>query len=265
MNASAPHRPASSVRVRHCRMLEEFQACMALEREVWASADLDVVPLPIFVVAAHTGGQILGAYDGDRLVGFTLALAGCRPELSRGRIYLHSHMTAVAAEYRDRGVGRQLKLFQREEALSRGIALIEWTFDPLELKNAYFNLERLGAVARQYLPNAYGITTSPLHANLPTDRLLAEWWLQSPRTKRCAAEGTAQPKREKEDRVRISVPAHIGELKRSQPEEAARIQGQVREQFLHWFGLGYAATGIEIEGEKGDYLLEPLADPQGAV
>lgn len=264
MNASAPHRPASSVRVRHCRTLEDFEACMVLEREVWASADLDVVPLPIFVVAAHTGGQILGAYDGERMVGFTLALAGCR----EGRVYLHSHMTAVTAEYRDRGVGRQLKLFQREEALSRGIDLVEWTFDPLELKNAYFNLERLGAIARQYLPNVYGITTSPLHVNLPTDRLVAEWWLKSPRAVRCAAGEAAEPKRTTGEQVRISVPANIGELKRSRPDEAARIQGQVREQFLHWFGRGYAATGIEIEGEKGDYLLEPSAaggEPQGAV
>src|SRR5437660_8147959 len=90
-------------------------------------------------------------------------------------------MTGVASDYRDRGVGRLLKLFQREEALGRGIRLIQWTFDPLELRNAHFNLNRLGAISRRYLANLYGTTTSPLHRGLATDRLLVEWRLDSSR------------------------------------------------------------------------------------
>src|SRR5258705_1997757 len=166
-----------SVTVRTCESLQDFHACVALQREIWGEDDLEVEPTTMFVVAAHTGGQVLGAYDGNTLVGFTLALAALR----HGAPFLHSHMTGVRANYRDCGVGRMLKLFQREDALSRDIRLIEWTFDPLALRNAHFNLNRLGAICRRYLPNLYGVTTSPLHRGLATDRLVAEWYLDSPR------------------------------------------------------------------------------------
>ena len=141
--------------IRDCHGLSEFEACVQVERAAWKSADIDVVPLPLFVVAAETGGQVLGAFRGRELVGFTMALAGWRNR----RPFLHSHMTAVLEPYRDQGIGRRLKLFQREEALARGIALIEWTFDPLVAKNAYFNIMLLGAIARRYVPNAYGVTS----------------------------------------------------------------------------------------------------------
>ena len=139
-----------SIVVRKCHRIEEFEACVELEREVWQSADIDIVPIPLFVVATETGGHVLGAYEGKKLVGFTLAVAGWRNR----KPYFHSHMTAVHSAYRDRGIGRQLKLFQRKDALARGISLVEWTFDPLATKNAYFNLMSLGAVVRRYLPNA---------------------------------------------------------------------------------------------------------------
>ena len=150
---------------------------MALQREIWGEKDIEVEPATMFVVATETGGQVLGAFDGERLVGYTLAVVG----YANGTVFLHSHMTGVLAEYRDRGVGRALKLFQREDALGRGIRLIVWTFDPLEIRNAHFNLNRLGAIARKYLPNLYGLTTSPLHLGLPTDRLWVEWQLDSER------------------------------------------------------------------------------------
>src|SRR5205823_11777737 len=120
--------------------------------------------------------------------------------------------TGVSAKYRDRGVGRMLKLFQRDEALGRGIRLIEWTFDPLELKNAHFNLNRLGAICRHYIPNLYGVTTSPLHRGMATDRLVAEWHLDSPRV--VAAIGGLVP-------TEIAAPAKIelpGELEQWKEE-----------------------------------------------
>src|SRR5260370_30838609 len=123
----------------------------------------------MFVVEAHSGGQGLGGFDGDKLIGYTLSVVGLRD----GAVYLHSHMTGVDADYRNQGVGRMLKLFQRDEALGRGIRLIVWTFDPLEIRNAHFNLNRLGAICRQYCENLYGVTTSPLHRGFPTDRLVA--------------------------------------------------------------------------------------------
>jgi predicted GNAT superfamily acetyltransferase len=245
------------VTVRHCRGLAELGACMEIQREVWRSADADLTPLPLFVVAADTCGQVLGAFAEDRLVGFTLALAGLR-----GRTpFLHSHMTAVLEPWRDSGVGRSLKLFQRKDALSRGIDLIEWTFDPLQIKNAYFNLVRLGAIARRYLPNHYGVFSSPLQGSLPTDRLVAEWQLRSARVRRAAAGTTSERSRAKKQSrrkvVRIRVPAELAPLRQTRPEEAERMQAEIRQEFEHWLNLGYAATSVERKGQGGEYLLEP--------
>ena len=185
MNGEAKAQPQGSraartgedIVVRKCCALKEFQGCVELQREIWGEADLEIEPVTMFVVASLTGGQVLGAFDGEKMVGYTLAVMGLR----QGAAYLHSHQTGVSAAYRDRGVGKMLKLFQRDEALGRGIRLVEWTFDPLEIKNAHFNLNRLGAICRRYIPNLYGVTTSPLHRGIETDRLVAEWWLDSRR------------------------------------------------------------------------------------
>jgi predicted GNAT superfamily acetyltransferase len=192
----------------------------------------------------------LGAFDRGRIVGFTLALAVFRG----AQHFLHSHMTAVLPEFQNRGVGRRLKLFQRQDALERGIPLVEWTFDPLELKNAHFNLARLGAIARRYLPDCYGITKSPLHAGLPTDRLVAEWWLDSARVKSILAR-SARPAHPAAKR--ISLPSNLTELKMKDRAAGQRIQLAVRAEFQEWFGKGYVATGIENHGDATDYLLEP--------
>src|ERR1700687_2334978 len=222
---SAPPRAETSngVLVRHCREIEEFEACVRLEREVWKSADIDVVPIPLFVVASETGGQVLGAFHENHLVGFTMAIAGWRNR----QVFLHSHMTAVRGTHRDRGIGRQLKLFQRADALARGILLIEWTFDPLITKNAYFNFMRLGAIARRYLPNAYGITTSPLHGALPTDRLVAEWHLRSRRVLRVLG-GRRVSALASRKAVRITIPSNLEVLRGSEPVPARQIQSEVR-------------------------------------
>ena len=255
---SLAKKPGEPVTVRHCHGLAEFAACFEIQRAVWGSSDADLTPLPIFVVAAETGGQVLGAFAEDRMVGFTLALAGVR-----GRApFLHSHMAAVLEAWRDRGIGRSLKLFQRQDALSRGIGLIEWTFDPLVVKNAYFNLVRLGAIARRYLPNQYGSISSPLQAGLPTDRLVAEWRLHSARVRRAvAARPMATRKRAsapgRSKAVRIRVPAELASLRHTRPDEAARLQAEIRQEFEHWLNLGYAATSVTVAGQGGEYLLQP--------
>jgi len=252
---AAPGRRADkssdTIHIRHCRAINEFEACVRLEREVWKSADIDVVPIPLFVVASKTGGQVLGAFEGDRLVGFTMAIAGWRAR----KPFLHSHMTAVRDGYRDHGLGRRLKLFQREDALKRGIALVEWTFDPLVTKNAYFNFMRLGAIARRYLPNAYGITTSPIHASLPTDRLVAEWHLRSPNVTR-ALHGNRQVTLASKKAERIIIPSGIEDLRSVDPVQAVLIQAQVRAEFEEWFAKGYAATAVaQVPGGMA-YILE---------
>src|SRR5277367_504014 len=197
--------------VRKCSSIEEFHGCVALEKEIWGEEDLEVEPVTLFVVAAETGGQVLGAFDGKRMVGFTLAVAGFR----EGTIFLHSHMTGVLDEYRDRGAGRALKLLQREEALGRGIRLIVWTFDPLETRNAHFNLNRLGAIARKYLPNHYGVTSSPLHLGLATDRLLAEWRLDSERVVAAVSDLGKAPSASVVAAATIALPGELGAWKQS--------------------------------------------------
>jgi predicted GNAT superfamily acetyltransferase len=244
----------SEVEIRLCDTFPEYEECERLQAVIWGK-DL-VISASIFVVAHHTGGQVIGAFDGTDMVGFTMALAGVRNR----EPFLHSHMTAVLAEYRDRGVGRRLKLFQRQDALKRGIRLVEWTFDPLELKNAYFNLVRLGAVARRFIPNCYGITESPLHAGLPTDRLVAEWWLDSDRVKHILADN---PLPVKGPLARISLPSNLGEVKSSDCEAGLRIQSGAREQFQKYFRSGCVATSVETQAATTDYILEPVAAVAG--
>lgn len=172
-----PDERRSSIEIRAVESFAEMDSCVELQRAVWEFDDLALVPRRLFVVAKSVGGQIFGAWDGNALVGFALAIPGVR----KGKPYLHSHMLAVSPEYRNHGIGMRLKLIQRDDALARGIEMMEWTFDPLQVKNAHFNIEKLGAIMRRYSPNFYGSSVSPVHGSLPTDRLHAEWWLRSSR------------------------------------------------------------------------------------
>jgi predicted GNAT superfamily acetyltransferase len=185
------------------------------------------------------------------MVGFCLCIPGLKPG---GVSYLHSHMMGVVADYRNRGVGRLLKTRQRLDALARGVELIEWTFDPLEIKNAFFNIERLGVVVRRYVLNQYGTTSSHLHGGLPTDRCVAEWYIASPRVE-IASEGRVPPRRE--IAARISVPVEIAELRQSEPRRAREIQLAISEQFLLNFDKGLAVIGFEKSEQAGTYLLGP--------
>lgn len=242
------------IEIRHCTSLDEYEECVRLESLTWGK----VIPVPsvIYVVAHHTGGQVLGAFDGGKLAGFTLALAGARD----GQPFLHSHMTAVLPEYQNRGVGRRLKLYQRQDALKHRIRLVEWTFDPMELKNARFNLMRLGAVVRRFIPNCYGITDSPLHAGLPTDRFVAEWWLDSERVKDILA---GNPPPVGADVRRVSMPADIGEIKNKNRNAATHIQSEIRGQFEKVFRGGYIATGFDAGDATVEYILEPADEVAG--
>lgn len=242
---------AANIDLRRCHGIEEFRACVALQKEVWNFTDAELVPLRMFVVADKVGGQVMGAFDGGTMIGFALSVPGTRT----GHIYLHSHMLAVRKEYRNSGLGGRLKMMQRDDALSRGIELIEWTFDPLEIKNAYLNVEKLGAIARRYNINQYGITSSPLQGGLPSDRLIAEWWLKSKRVQ-ILLENGKNPAIQAE--VGIPVPAQIYDWKAAAETrgKAQQVQAQNREQFLRAFGHGLAVLGYErdVEG-NGKFLL----------
>ncbi len=253
MSESAASPVEQKILVRHAETSKDLQTCVELQQVVWGYSAIDTVPDQIFVVARKTGGQVLLARDGDEPVGFALAFMALR----EGFAYLHSHMVGVLKSHRDRGVGRALKLEQRNDAIARKIALIEWTFDPLQLKNAHFNIARLGAIVRRYIPNLYGRTTSPLHAGLPTDRLVAEWWVRSARVRNITVE---RPRYNSSKTERISVPTDIGKLCQSQPEIAEKTQSDIRARFEELFAKGYAATGFEIAGDHAEYLLEPYED-----
>jgi predicted GNAT superfamily acetyltransferase len=236
------------IEIRPLKGLDELNEAVRLQKEIWGFADIELLPLRLFVVAQKVGGQTLGAFDGGRMVGFLLAIPG----LKQGTMYLHSHMMGVLPEYRDLGIGRRLKLAQRQEALSRGIRLIEWTFDPLELKNAFFNIERLGAIVRRYVRNQYGTTSSPLHGGLPTDRCVAEWHLDSPRVEAAVA-GSRPPRGEVLER--IIIPADIAEIRASDPEKARAIQAEASDRFEEFFGRGLTVIGFEKQPDAGVYQL----------
>lgn len=228
-----------------------MRAAVELQKEVWNFTDAELVPLRLFVVAEKVGGQVLGAFEGNEMVGFALAVPGVRA----GYSYLHSHMLAVRKEYRNGGLGRRIKLHQRDEAMERGFELIEWTFDPLEIKNAYLNIEKLGAIVRRYTINQYGITTSPLQGGLPTDRLIAEWWLKSKRVDALLRDGKSP---RPDITMRISVPGPIYEWKASAETRgrAKDVQDHNRQQFLRAFSEGLAVLGYERDDEgNGKFLL----------
>jgi predicted GNAT superfamily acetyltransferase len=250
----------ANIRIASLHQLDEFQSCVDLQIAVWGYAEGDLVPRRMFLLADRIGGQVLGAFDGDNIVAFAMALPGFR----NGQPYLHSHMLAVLPEYRNLGLGRRLKLAQRDDALARGFELMEWTFDPLEIKNAHLNIARLGAICRRYYPDFYGPSSSPLQGGLPTDRLYAEWWLSSPRVQRVLGEA-GQPSALEGDSAGITeeviVPHQIHAWKQSPTtrDRAAEIQSSNREALQSAFSRGLAVVGYR-RGSDGDghFLLAPL-------
>jgi predicted GNAT superfamily acetyltransferase len=241
------------ISIRPLSDIEEFRCCVDLQRQIWGFDDLDIMPLRFYVIAAHTGGQVFGAFtDENRMVGFLTALSGMKDRMP----YLHSHQLGVLSEYREIGIARRLKLAQRDDAVGRGYQLIEWTFDPLELKNAYFNIEKLGAIVRRYSVNQYGLTSSRLQAGLPTDRMFAEWWIQSDRVKRCLGEIAAVPEMVgEEDLVKVEVPSSVLSWKTNDPLRACALQGELREKFLKCFSRSLAVTRFQRCGENSVYVL----------
>ena len=237
------------IEIRQLHDLAQFAGVVELQKVIWGFDPIDLLPMRFLVVLDKVGGQIFAAYDGERMIAFCFAIPGLKPG---PKPYLHSHMLGVLPEYRDSGIGRSLKLRQREDALARGIGLIEWTFDPLELKNAFFNLERLGAIVRRYAENQYGLTASPLHGGLPTDRCTAEWHLDSPRVRQILA-GDRPPAKAAE---RISFPADIALIRSRDAARAREIQKANAALFQDAFARGLAVTGFERGPAAGTYLLE---------
>jgi predicted GNAT superfamily acetyltransferase len=254
---------APDILIRKCSGFEEYDACVRLQTDIWGYDVRDAIPLREFIVIEHIGGQIMGAFDlarsatpegdGPSMIGFAMAMPGVRD----GKAHLHSHMLAVEPEYRNSGIGRKLKLAQREDALARGITKMEWTFDPLELKNAYLNIIRLGVVVRSYTPNFYGVFSSRLQAGLPTDRLHAEWFMDSPRVHATLNGG---PVLLPEIEETIVVPREIGKWKQSESDfhQAEAVHSEVRKRFLDVFARGLTVVGFN-KGNIIDRLNVPVS------
>ncbi len=238
---------AAAIRIESFHALEEFEQCVRLEEAVWGYDPADMIPRRMFLLASRIGGQVMGAFLEDRpdAVGFAMAL----PAYRGGLPYLHSHMVGVLPEFRNQGIARALKLAQREDALRRGFELMEWTFDPLEIKNAYINIQKLGAVVRRYQHDFYGSSSSPLQGGLPTDRVYAEWWLRSSRVE-WALRGEAQ----RFDVVdRVEVPAAIYAWKASSGDRAnaREVQRRNAQRLESGFARGLAVLGYQ-RSEAGD-------------
>ncbi len=264
-----------SVEIRACDGLDELEACVRLQVETWGYDPADVIPRRAFLVAQKIGGQVLGAFDRElegkgrtergieggavvgrpeELVGFAFSLPGVKLSEGIASPYLHSHMLAVREEYRNRGIGVELKLSQRREALARGIRKMEWTFDPLEIKNAFINIHRLGAIVSTYRVNFYGLSSSRLQGGLPTDRLVAEWYLNSPRVR---ARVDGRPTGKYAIEKRIVVPAGISEWK---AEEASRgrakaVQLENRRTLQEAFNEGMTVLGF-LRDADGNGVFE---------
>ena len=246
MSSTVATRALQKLSIRSLDGPEDFQRAEQVQLETWGYNDLDVVPASIFSVARNFGGQALGAMDGDRMVGFALSFGA----YEEGHAHFHSHMVAVVPDYQNRGLGRLIKLAQRDDALSRGIHQILWTFDPLQARNAHFNIARLGGIGVRYLPNLYGKTSSPLHGGIPTDRLLIEWNLDNPMVERMLH---GAPRERSADTIAISIP-----LISSDQPAASKLAAQttLREQLLPRLNDGYVITDFERKEHAAIYILE---------
>ncbi len=272
------------LRFRDLHSADEFRQVMALEQQVWGFTDLnDMVTVPVFTITVKRGAILIGAYDeAERMVGFVYSIVGMKfPR----QVLQWSHMLGVLPEYRNSGLGRALKLAQRDQALAQGYELVEWTYDPLQALNAHLNFTKLGVVAEEYHRNVYGESTSVLHKGTPTDRLVAQWWIARPHVERRVApqEAIVVTSSELADatpvntthpaeqwlansaihlgrdarRLTLEIPMGFTDMQREAPTLALEWRMQTREIFETYFGRGYRVVDFFLDRphHRGRYLL----------
>jgi len=250
-----PQTRSADVEIREVLSIDEYDACIKLQREVFGLPDLEISPRRHLIVSRQAGGWTLAAFDEGRIVGFVHHLAAVRGD----EIFGYSHMMAVAADYQNLGVGAKLKWAQRERALAEGRDFIKWTFEPMRGRNAHFNLNRLGVVIRDYAVNFYGTdyVTNPVEKNagargMDSDRLFASWDLRSPRVEALAA-GRGFPLGEPHEV--IEIPADFPALLKSDPDTAKREQLRVREEFLAFLSAGLVCRSFDRDVPRPKYLF----------
>ncbi len=265
--------------IRECTAIDELDHCVRLQRDVFKLPDLEISPRRHLIVSRQAGGWTLGAFAGGELVGFVHTLAGVR---NGNEIFAYSHVMAVAPDYQNKGVGARLKWSQRERALREGRSFIKWTWDPMQARNAHFNLNRLGVTVSSYTENFYGTDypanavmneTEGKGAGIDSDRLFADWQLASAKVKRLA-NGAGDPRDrsssntvaitteqvEVKPAVTIDIPANWSKLCKENPGEARQELLRVRGEFQQAFASGLIAAGFERSPEQPRYLLyEPAA------
>jgi len=242
--------PISTVTIRPIDDVAEMRAVEELQKEVWGIPDLEVVPLTQLVAAKEAGGTLIGAFDADVLVGFVYGF----PSFEYGQAAHHSHMLAVKTAYRNLDLGRRLKLAQREQVMAQGIAVMTWTFDPLQSLNAHFNFRKLGVVADRYLPDFYGAEASSFLHQTGTDRLWVSWWLTSDHVKKTLSGDRASESFAHDD-ISIEIPGDINSLQQQDPHTALRWREETRGAFTEAIRAGYKVVGFTREKEVGRYVL----------
>ncbi|NLC37706.1 MAG: GNAT family N-acetyltransferase [Clostridia bacterium] len=264
------------IKIRSLQTAEEYRACQELQMKVWGLPELEVLPYHQALTAVLNGGMLLGAYDGEKLVGFCYGFVGLD---EAGDTIICSHMLAVLPDYRGQGIGYQLKLAQREKALSRGIKTMTWTYDPMEAANAYLNIHRLGGVVRHYYVNHYGEMPDKLNQGIPSDRLLLEWYLDSKRVRAILEKrfppisGEARkvlflqhsphgPEpggidlEAAENNLLVEIPSNFQVLKKEAFPLALRWRLEVRKAMLHYLSRGYRVEDVlRRDREKIAYVL----------
>ena len=277
----------ADITLRPLQSRDEYESCVRLQRDTWGPDFLDVVPAAILMVCQRVGGVAAGAFDSSRrLLGFVFGINGVR----NGELAHWSDMLAVRPEVRRKGLGKRLKVYQRELLLRHGIRVAYWSFDPLVAANAHLNLNGLGAAPVEYVVDMYGDTGSTLHSGLDTDRLVVEWRLTDPQVERALA-GHAEPAAPfpfahdvpivNPDTstaslviaealpplpwVRVAVPQNIDEVKAAAPDDARLWQLATRRAFQWYFGHGYRVAGFQdtTDGRHASYLLARDAPAKG--
>src|SRR5215213_132965 len=249
--------------IRECTTIEEFDRCVALQREAFGLPDLELSPRRHLIVSRQAGGWTLGAFVADRMVGFVHHLAAVR---GHNEIFGYSHVMAVAKDYQNKGVGARLKWAQCERALREGRKVIQWTWDPMMTRNAHFNLNRLGATVQAYLADFYGVDYGADRAEderpgLPSDRLSASWNIDSARV-HALAKGTEAPFAGKRVAT-IAIPTDWNALVQRDVQRAREEQTRVREEFQRAFAEQLICAGFERSQESSRYVLFEASSNHG--
>ena len=243
--------------VRECTTIEEFDTCVDLQREAFGLPDIEITPRRHLIVSRQAGGWTLGAFVGNRMVGFVHHLAAVRAD---DEIFGYSHMMAVAKSYQNKGVGARLKWAQRERAIAEGRRFIKWTWDPMQGRNAHFNLNRLGVVVDTYGDNFYGMdyNADPQQAleerpGLQSDRLFGNWYLTSTRVQDLSRGESANDLGE--PAASIAIPVEWSTVIRTDVKTARAEQERVRSEFKSAFNEGLVCAAFKRGEVRSHYLL----------